>query len=206
MTNRAERLIAEAGGEIVTGGKVYKDEKFVEPTVILNPDLESNLMQEEIFAPILPVLKYKNIDEAIEFINEKDKPLAVYYLGEQNSSDIGKLGTSTSSGALVVNEMIMQAGHHELAFGGVGNSGYGRCNGYEGFKAMSNRKAVMLKKPANESQMKMLYPPLTQEKVDSIKKIMNFGFASITQEQMVRRVGYSSAALVFLSTLFAFKP
>mmetsp|Transcript_68106 Transcript_68106/g.94433 ORF Transcript_68106/g.94433 Transcript_68106/m.94433 type:complete len:94 (+) Transcript_68106:917-1198(+) len=92
MTNRAEQLIATAGGEIVTGGKVFTDEKFVEPTIILNPDPESELMKEEIFAPILPVMSYKNIDEAIEFINDKDKPLAVYYIGDQKSSEIGKLG------------------------------------------------------------------------------------------------------------------
>lgn len=81
MTKRAEELIATAGGEIISGGNVVEEEKFVEPTIILNPDPDSQLMNEEIFAPILPVMSYKNIDEAVEFINDKHKPLAVYYLG-----------------------------------------------------------------------------------------------------------------------------
>lgn len=105
--NRAQELIKTAGGEIITGGEVYAKDRFVEPTIILNPDGDSTLMQEEIFAPILPVISYKNIDEVIDFINDRHKPLAVYYMGNSKAKEIGTLGKGTSSGAFVVNDMVI---------------------------------------------------------------------------------------------------
>jgi len=107
--NRAEELIKNAGGEVVIGGGVHAKERFVEPTIILNPDVDSTLMQEEIFAPILPVIKYKHMDEVIDFINDRHKPLAVYYVGNANAKEVAKLGKGTSSGAFLVNDMVVQA-------------------------------------------------------------------------------------------------
>lgn len=107
--NRAEQLIKDSGGEVVIGGRVHAKDRFVEPTIILNPDSDSTLMKEEIFAPILPVMSYRNMDEAIDFINDRHKPLAVYYIGNSSAKEVARLGKETSSGALVVNDMMIQA-------------------------------------------------------------------------------------------------
>lgn len=81
MTN----LINTAGGKLITGGKTNKEKRYIAPTIILNPDKESALMNEEIFGPIMPVFPYKDMREVINYINSKDKPLAVYYFGKATS-------------------------------------------------------------------------------------------------------------------------
>lgn len=82
-TERVKNLIEGAGGTIVAGGKVDLEAKYVEPTLILNPDLDSALMQEEIFGPVMPIIPFKKIDEVIEHINSMGKPLSVYYFGNE---------------------------------------------------------------------------------------------------------------------------
>jgi aldehyde dehydrogenase (NAD+) len=79
--DRIKGLIDSSKGKIVCGGKVNNKIKYVEPTVIINPDLKSPVMQEEIFGPVVPIITFKNIEEVIEIINSKDKPLAIYYFG-----------------------------------------------------------------------------------------------------------------------------
>ena len=86
-TNRMERIIKSAGGKILCGGNVNKEFKHCEPTVILEPNLEAEIMTDEIFGPILPIIPYKTMDECIDFINDRDKPLALYYFGDQNSAN-----------------------------------------------------------------------------------------------------------------------
>ena len=84
-TDRVKNLIDGAGGTLVCGGKVNKEVRHIEPTVILQPDLNSKLMNEEIFGPVMPVFPFKDIGEVIKFINDRDKPLAIYYFGNANS-------------------------------------------------------------------------------------------------------------------------
>lgn len=83
-TNRVKGLIEGAGGKLVCGGKVNKEVRHIEPTIILQPDLNSQLMKEEIFGPVMPVFPFKDINEVINFINDRDKPLAVYYFGSSD--------------------------------------------------------------------------------------------------------------------------
>ena len=148
--DRLKGLIDSSKGKIISGGKVDRNIKYVEPTIIVNPDLKSPVMQEEIFGPVLPVIKFSRIDEVIEFINDKDKALAVYYFGKCYSNpNRDRLMNETSSGAFLVNEVIMHITNHELGFGGVGASGYGRYGGYDGFKQWSNAKSVMIKPSMN---------------------------------------------------------
>lgn len=82
--NRVSKLIDSAGGTLVCGGKVNKEVRHIEPTIILQPDLNSDLMREEIFGPVMPIFPFKDISEVIKFINDRDKPLAVYYFGNPN--------------------------------------------------------------------------------------------------------------------------
>ena len=79
--DRVTKLIEGAGGTLICGGKTNKDVRHIEPTIILQPDLNSDMMREEIFGPVMPVFPFKDIGEVIKFINDRDKPLAVYYFG-----------------------------------------------------------------------------------------------------------------------------
>jgi acyl-CoA reductase-like NAD-dependent aldehyde dehydrogenase len=121
-------------------------------------------MQEEIFGPILPVLTYHSFDEAINTINQLDKPLVIYYFGDHRGANFSRLERETSSGTLISNETMFHLCNSDLPFGGVGMSGYGRYHGFEGFKAFSNCKGVMHKPPLNMFPYDMGYPPYTPMK------------------------------------------
>lgn len=131
---RLLNLIDTHGGERLYGGKANEKVKHIEPTIILNPSDESPLMNEEIFGPILPIKTYKGIDDVVQYINARPKPLAVYFYGNINGKDCSVLKHRTSSGAFMTNECLMQTLSHYQGFGGVGESGYGRYGGWEGFQ------------------------------------------------------------------------
>lgn len=171
--DRLKTLIDTSKGKILCGGKVNRDIKYVEPTIISNPDLNSALMQEEIFGPVLPVMTFVNISDVISFINAKDKPLAVYYFGKCHSNpNRDRLMNETSSGAFLVNEVMMHMVNHEFGFGGVGPSGYGRYGGYEGFKQWSNPKSIMIKPTLNFYPYNQLAPPFPDAKKALIRKMV----------------------------------
>lgn len=106
-TKRVEDLIKTSGGKIIHGGKVIVEEKFIEPTLILNPDKDSKLMQEEIFGPVLPIYTFTDIDEVENFIADREKPLSVYYFGDENGPNAIQLARRTSSGSFVANECMI---------------------------------------------------------------------------------------------------
>ena len=146
-TDRIKSYLNEShGGKVLAGVKSDEDIKdaknnWIPPTIIEDPNLESSIMTQEIFGPILPILTFKNIDDVIKFIKERPKPLAIYYFGCLIRGNSCKIKKETSSGSFVVNEVAFQAVHPGLPFGGVGNSGYGHYHGRYGFKAMSHAKA-----------------------------------------------------------------
>jgi len=162
-TNRVAQLLETAGGTVICGGKVNREAKYIEPTIILQPDLESKMMKEEIFGPVMPVFPFKTINEVIKFINERDKPLAVYYFGQAGSVNSRRLCAETSSGAFVMNEVIGHIYSHTMGFGGVGKSGYGRHGGFEGFKNFSNRKGILYKAPAPKAINEATLPPFSNK-------------------------------------------
>lgn len=94
--------------KIIFGGKTDSSLKYIDPTLILDPALDSLVMEDEIFGPICPIIPFKSIENAIEIINSKPKPLAVYYYGNKNSKSCNSLSTLTSSGAFMTNECMMQ--------------------------------------------------------------------------------------------------
>ena len=144
-------------------------------------------MQEEIFGPILPVFTYKNIDEAIQFINKKDKPLAVYYFGKNSSSNknLMRVKHETYSGAFLVNEIVMHFVNQYLPFGGVGASGYGRCHGHEGFKQCSNQKSIMMKTGIKFWPFNVTNPPFTPENQRVVRLMC--AKLDLTQSQLFKR-------------------
>jgi coniferyl-aldehyde dehydrogenase len=101
------------------------------------------IMQEEIFGPILPIVTYSSLEDALDFINARPRPLALYYF-DRNSSRIRKTLDQIISGGATVNDCIFHFVQHKLPFGGVGPSGMGAYHGFEGFKAFSKKKGVLL--------------------------------------------------------------
>jgi aldehyde dehydrogenase (NAD+) len=122
---------------------------------------DAPVMQEEIFGPILPVLTVKSIDEAIRFVVARDKPLALYVFASDPVAAREVL-SRTSSGAALVNDVVMHAGVPDLPFGGVGGSGMGAYHGRHGFETFSHRKAVL--KKATWADPSIRYPPFTDDK------------------------------------------
>ncbi|MHA3892160.1 coniferyl aldehyde dehydrogenase [Acinetobacter sp. GXMZU3951] len=115
--------------------------RTIAPTLVVGAKDDDAIMQEEIFGPILPVRTYRNIDEVIEYINARPRPLALYYFGE-NDADCKKLLRRTTSGNVGINNTIIHVAQDDLPFGGVGPSGMGAYHGIEGFRSMSHAKGV----------------------------------------------------------------
>ena len=171
--NHAKRLIAaineslKLGDEIDYGGDFDESACFISPTIIRS-NFESFIMKEEIFGPILPVIKYSSFDGAIESINKLESPLAGYIFSKDKMS-IGEFTEKTKSGAVCINDMSLHLIHDKLPFGGVGSSGIGRYHGKFGFDELSNIRPVI--QNIEKSPLKILYPPYS-EKVKKITKIL----------------------------------
>ncbi len=149
------------GAKIVTGGNGNKDKKFIAPTVIENAPLDSELMKNEIFGPVLPLYSYKNLDEPIKFIRENEKPLALYVYSK-NNSNINKIIDNTRAGRTCINNNDVQFFNHNLPFGGVNNSGIGKGHGKFGFEAFSNARGIL--KQVLPSSLQLMMPPYTNFK------------------------------------------
>ena len=158
--NRVNDLMADAiekGADLEFGGKSDRANLRFTPTLLSNVSQSSRIMEEEIFGPILPLIPYQNLDEAIRIINSKEKALALYIFSKSRRN-IQKVKKETSSGMLTINDTVIQFGHPDLPIGGVNNSGIGKAHGYHGFLAFSNRKAV-LKQRVGLTMAKTIYPP-----------------------------------------------
>ncbi|UTA49335.1 coniferyl aldehyde dehydrogenase [Simiduia sp. 21SJ11W-1] len=147
---------AGAQVEPVTDEQVDDGTRRQVPLLVTNVDRSMTLMQEEIFGPVLPIMAYKNLQEAVDYINEGDRPLALYYFGF-NKAHQQLILNFTHSGGVVFNESMLHVAVDDLPFGGVGASGMGHYHGKEGFITFSKPKAVLYKPKFNG--MKMLYPP-----------------------------------------------
>ncbi|CAJ1400254.1 unnamed protein product [Effrenium voratum] len=133
--------VEHGGPEVLPSTEVQSADRFVQPTIVVDPSKDSLLMQEEIFGPVLPILTVASCDEAVSYINSKPKPLAVYVFAPQAVVD--HVMASTSSGSVVVGDVMVQRGNPSLPFGGIGGSGIGRLQGVSGFEEFSNKRSVM---------------------------------------------------------------
>ena len=140
---------------VIYGGESDLKSRFIAPTLIDEPAPDSPVMQEEIFGPILPIIGYRHIEEAIRFIRQREKPLALYYFG--NNDEAESVCRHTSSGGMCINDTILHFINRNLPFGGVGNSGYGRYHGRFSFDTFSNPKGVL--KSQLWMDLKMRYMP-----------------------------------------------
>ncbi|MCY1495898.1 Coniferyl aldehyde dehydrogenase [compost metagenome] len=128
----------------------------IAPTLLVDPPEEALVMQEELFGPLLPIRSYRNIDEAVDYINARPRPLALYYFGDDRTEARHVLAHTYSGGACV-NEVMQHIFQTDLPFGGCGNSGFGRYRGGDGFKAFSLQRAVFT--PPWIDAMAMFRPP-----------------------------------------------
>lgn len=155
-------------GKICYGGNIDEDNLYMEPTLIIKPDLNSPLMSDEIFGPILPILVYEDLDNVIKFINHREKPLALYYFSESKKK-IKYVLTSTTSGGVTINDTIIHVANPNLPFGGVGNSGVGKYHGKESFETFTHNKSVM--KRGTFIEFNIRFAPY-KNKLNLVKRIM----------------------------------
>jgi aldehyde dehydrogenase (NAD+) len=150
----------QKGATIVEGG--YRDaaNRLIAPTILTGITTEMRLMEEEIFGPLLPVIPYSRLDDALAFVNSRPKPLAFYIFSQQEGT-IQTILASTSAGGTCINDTLLHFVHPELPFGGVNHSGMGRSHGHFGFLTFSNERAVLHQR-APQSPIKLLYPPFTK--------------------------------------------
>jgi len=163
--NRVKSYMDEAMNhdvKIEGGGTMDGDQDFIEPTIISNVNAEMDLMLHEIFGPLLPIITYTDLDEALNKINKREKPLALY-IYSRKKKNINKIINETSAGGTCINHSAIHFFNNNLPFGGVNNSGIGKAHGKYGFEAFSNARAV-LKQWSPISAIEMMAPPYTDLK------------------------------------------
>ncbi|NHN28063.1 aldehyde dehydrogenase family protein [Flavobacterium jejuense] len=159
--------------KIYFGGKHNITNRYIEPTILKNVKDEDEIMKDEIFGPILPVLSYTNLSEIIIKIKERPKPLSCYIFTNDNKTR-KKILNEISFGSGAINEAIMQISNSNLPFGGVGQSGIGSYHGESGFKTFSHYKSI-LEKP-NWLELNLKYFPHSKIKLKIIKFLMKLEF------------------------------
>jgi len=133
----------EQGATVAVGGELDEADLTIHPTMLTNVTPQMKILQEEIFAPILPVMTYDNLDQVIDYIEARDKPLALYVFSP-DEGNVDKVLKRTSSGGATVNGVFSHYLENRLPFGGVNGSGMGSYHGYFGFKAFSHERAIYL--------------------------------------------------------------
>ncbi|MBF0229839.1 MAG: coniferyl aldehyde dehydrogenase [Desulfamplus sp.] len=154
------------GGEVIalnptqepydTVDGTWNNSRKIAVTLLLNVDYNMRVMQEEIFGPLLPIIPYDKLEDAIEFVNQRPRPLALYYF-DYDKSRVNHLLTHTHSGGALINDTLVHVAQDDLPFGGIGESGMGQYHGHEGFLTFSKAKGVLIKPKFNSG--KFVYPP-----------------------------------------------
>jgi aldehyde dehydrogenase (NAD+) len=156
-------------GEVVVGGETDAAERWVAPTVLRDVSPDSPAMEEEIFGPILPVLKVRDMDEAIDFVNQREKPLALYVFTRRSEVE-DRVVSRTTSGGVCVNATLWHIANPHLPFGGVGESGLGAYHGRASFEVFSHRKSVLTK--PTRFDVRFMYPPYGKGKLALLKRLL----------------------------------
>ncbi len=164
--HRIARLLRS--GRKITGGRIDLSQLYIEPTVIDEVTITQPLMKEEIFGPILPVMSYKNLNEAVSVVKSLPKPLAVYIFSN-NGKKREFIIRNTSSGGVGVNDVLIHIGNYYLPFGGVGNSGMGAYHGKSSFDTFSHLKSVMMSSRLKD--FRLIYPPYGKRKMNLLSRI-----------------------------------
>ncbi len=166
--DRVAELIDGAGGRTVLAGKRDSDTNAIGPVIIADPDLSSDLMNEEIFGPVLPVVGVDGVDDALNIIAERSAPLAAYPFAK-DAAPLAAFEEKCRTGAVVSNDVTVNHAVRSLPFGGVGESGYGVYHGVHGFRTFSHAKAVLRRGTGSDPDLR--YPPYTDSKIKWLKRL-----------------------------------
>jgi aldehyde dehydrogenase (NAD+) len=166
---RLTGLLDADAGTIAIGGRSDRAARYIAPTVVTDVDVDGPLMSEEIFGPILPVVPIPSIDAAIEFVNSRPKPLALYVFTERDAAAEKVIGR-TSSGGVTVNHTLLHLAVADLPFGGVGESGMGSYHGEHGFDVYSHAKPVLHRRTRPDPGI--AYPPYGGLKAKLLRKLL----------------------------------
>ena len=177
--DRLQDLVADArdkGAEVIEVNPGNEDfsntnARKMPLTILKNVTDDMKAMQEEIFGPVLPVKTYGHIDEAIEYVNEHDRPLGLYYFG-QNADEREKVLTKTISGGVTVNDVIFHVSMEDLPFGGVGPSGMGSYHGVEGFREFSHARSIYTQPKIDVAKLGGFKPPYGPAIEKAVKTMM----------------------------------
>lgn len=155
-------------GTIITGGETKKETRYISPTIIDNITQDDPIMQEEIFGPLLPVLEYETLEEAVSLVNSRPRPFALYFFSQSKKKQKMVLKL-TSFGGGCINDTIMHIASLHLPFGGTESSGMGAYHGKATFDTFSHKKSIM--KKSNLLDIKLRYPPY-KGKIKLLRRIL----------------------------------
>uniref|UniRef100_I3JWF0 Aldehyde dehydrogenase n=1 Tax=Oreochromis niloticus TaxID=8128 RepID=I3JWF0_ORENI len=168
----------------VVGGQSDSSQRYIAPTVLKDVPPHSRLMQEEIFGPVLPIVTVSDMDNAITFINEREKPLALYIFCSDKKA-IKKMIAETTSGGVTVNDVMMHYTLNSLPFGGVGQSGMGRYHGKHTFDQLSHHRACMVRSLGMESVNLARYPPQNRRRARRARMALTSPLIDMSKRTLV---------------------
>ncbi|KAH9048420.1 NAD-aldehyde dehydrogenase [Lactarius hengduanensis] len=196
---RIKGLLDRTEGQIVYGGSTNEETKFIEPTLVTGVNGDDSLMREEIFGPVLPIVGVDDVDEAIEFINARDHPLALYVFST-NSAFKSKVIENTQSGSAVMNDTIIQALAEGLPFGGIGTSGSGCNTGKFSFDTFTHLRSTLDNPGIMDYIMSFRYPPYNANKR---KLYTTFMFPSLPARTAADGNGAPKWGILFIASVLA---
>ncbi|MEM7100164.1 MAG: coniferyl aldehyde dehydrogenase [Pseudomonadota bacterium] len=166
----------EKGAEVVEmnpAGEDFRQQPHnkIPPTLVIDPDDDLQVMQDEIFGPVLPVKSYDRVEETVDYINDNARPLGLYYFGTDQQEE-NQVLNHTTSGGVTVNDVIMHIAQEDLPFGGVGPSGMGSYHGFDGFKTFSHAKAIYTQSKVNVAELGGLRPPYGEKMLKAVRQMM----------------------------------
>ncbi|VDM44614.1 unnamed protein product [Toxocara canis] len=198
--DRLNNMLSKTNGKVVCGGEMSREDVYISPTIVDEVNGDDELMKDEIFGPILPIISTETLDAAIQFVNARPKPLAIHIfrfsfqnvshfnvlkgmwivglivslitISSDNQKHVDRVVDETSSGSVVVNDVMMQMTLETLPFGGIGASGIGRYHGKYTFDTFTHEKGVLHRSLGFEKFLWMRYPPYTESKLNWARKAM----------------------------------
>ncbi|KAM9906799.1 hypothetical protein OXX79_001334 [Metschnikowia pulcherrima] len=184
-------MIENTSGDIVAGGEADPNTRFIPPTVIDNVTWEDSTMQQEIFGPVLPIIAYTDLEDAVEDVAKRhDTPLASYIFtsgstSRSNDAQIDLIRAGIRSGGTMVNDSILHVGLPNAPFGGIGQSGHGAYHGFYSFRAFTHERTTIESSLSTEFTSKVRYPPVT----DGKDRVMQASFIPYNQKVWFGREG-----------------
>lgn len=168
LQDQVERTVA-GGAKVELGARFEASERYVAPTVLSDVSLDSPIMEDEIFGPVLPVLRYRQLEETYAFIERRGKPLALYLFGT-DPAVTEHVMANTSAGGTVLNNVVLHLANPNLPFGGVGASGQGSYHGHSGFRAFSHERSVL--RQGRPALSRLLFPPYRGRRSDLLARFL----------------------------------